>query len=48
MFQETFIGQLADLCPLSVYVFVHNSDPWQKHYLYMQSFTRCKHVIFAW
>jgi hypothetical protein len=23
MFQETFIGQLADLCPLSMYVFVH-------------------------
>jgi hypothetical protein len=33
MFQETFIVQLPELCPLNVCVYacLHHSDSWQKH-----------------
>jgi len=50
MFQETFIVQLPDLCPLSVYAFVHVYTILtlgRSINLYMQGFPRIKHMIFC-
>ena len=50
MFQETFIVQLPDLCPLSMYAFVHvctNLTLDRSINLYMQVFPRSKHMIFC-
>ena len=50
MFQETVVVQLPDLCPLSMYAFVHFSTILtfgRSINLYMQSFPRSKHMIFC-
>jgi hypothetical protein len=50
MFQETFIVQLPDLCPLSMYAFVHVYTILtlgRSINLYMQGFPRIKHMIFC-
>ena len=50
MFQETFIVQLPDLCPLSMYAFVHLCTILTLGRiinLYMQVFPRSKHMIFC-
>ena len=49
MFQETFIVQLPDLCPFSMYAFVLHVctilTVGRSINLYMQSFPRSKHMI---
>ena len=50
MFQETFNVQLPDLCPLSIYAFVHVCTILtlgRNINLYMQGFPRSKHMIFC-
>ena len=50
MFQETFIVQLPDLYPLSMYAFVHFCTILtlgRTINLYMQGFPRSKHMIFC-
>ena len=50
MFHETFIVQLPDLCPLSMYAFVHVCTILtlgRSIHLYKQGFPRSKHMIFC-
>ena len=50
MFQKTFIVQLTDLCPLSMYAFVHVCTILtlgRSINLYMQGFPRSKRMMFC-
>jgi len=50
MFHETFIVQLPDSCPLSMYAFVHVCTILtlgRSINLYKQGFPRSKHMIFV-
>jgi hypothetical protein len=50
MFQETFIVQLPELCPLSMYAFMHVYTILtlgRSTNLYMQGFPRSKHMVFC-
>jgi len=47
MFQETFIVQLPDVCPLSMYAFTPFLPLGRSINLYKQGFLRSKHMIFC-